>query len=271
MKAPMRKNVAGFLCALVVLSGGSSVAASDRFEGEGAALRLVAEPPDAAGRFRAALLVDLKPGWKTYWLDPGEAGISPSLHFEGAREVLASFPAPHRFDDGFAKSIVYSAPFAVALEGQLDARAAKPGVRATLGLCQDICIPVSAELDADPTGTDETRSAVDAAFAALPEPSTTDRGIVGAALSRNASVLTLTVRPAGALAAGADLFAAPSAGGWAFGPPDVVRIEGDEAHVALPVTAKPRKGADAPFAVETILAGPAGNWRAGSLPVRREP
>ncbi|WP_161992735.1 protein-disulfide reductase DsbD domain-containing protein [Aureimonas leprariae] len=266
----MRKNVAALVTLLGILPLGlpAGAAAGDRFEGEGVRLRLLAERPDAEGHFRGALLVDLKPGWKTYWLDPGEAGIPPDLRFGNAPETVASFPAPHRVDDGFAKSIVYSAPFAVALDGRLEPGTAKPQLKATLGVCQEICIPVAAVLDAEPAASAEVRGAIDAAFAALPRPSTAEAGIVGAELSEDSGTLTVSVRPASA-AAGADLFAA-APNGWAFGPPGAVRSVGDEARITLPVTAKPRKTAAAPFAIEATLAGPAGNWRASGLAVRRQ-
>jgi suppressor for copper-sensitivity B len=39
----------------------------------------------------------VKPGWKTYWRSPGDAGLPPTLDWSGSanlREATLSFPAP---------------------------------------------------------------------------------------------------------------------------------------------------------------------------------
>ena len=38
-------------------------------------MRIVALPPDASGHIRAGLQIEPKPGWITYWREPGESGI----------------------------------------------------------------------------------------------------------------------------------------------------------------------------------------------------
>lgn len=68
---------------------------SARFASEAVALTLVADTPEADGSFRAALSIDLAPGWKTYWLDPGDAGIPPSVDLSGSSNAVVdslSFP-----------------------------------------------------------------------------------------------------------------------------------------------------------------------------------
>ena len=47
--------------------------------------------------------IDLKPGWKTYWRDPGDAGVPPLLDVSASTNIAAAefdFPAPKRHDDG---------------------------------------------------------------------------------------------------------------------------------------------------------------------------
>src|SRR3546814_18929127 len=48
---------------------------------EGGRMRLVALPPDADGTVRGALQIEPKPGWITYWREPGDAGIPPHVTF----------------------------------------------------------------------------------------------------------------------------------------------------------------------------------------------
>lgn len=260
----MPRSTPALVALVATLFAAGQAVATDRFKGEGVTLRLVADRPGTDGGFRAALLVDLDPGWKTYWLDPGEAGIPPELDFSASRGVEAVdafFPAPHRFDDGFAKSMVYSGPFAVALAGRLSPPA-RLDVKVTLGVCRDICIPIAAKLDADFDAPDDGL-AVAAAFAALPKPSTASEGVVGAVLSPDGKTLDVSVSPPG-IAESADVFAVGERG-WFFGMPAPAERTGPTAIFRLPVVARPRKAAGAPFAARAILAGPHGDWSAERL------
>ncbi len=68
------------------------------------------------------LEIDLKPGWKTYWRDPGDAGVPPTLDASASSNIASaelSFPAPQRFDDGFAIWAGYKEP--VGIPGRLHA------------------------------------------------------------------------------------------------------------------------------------------------------
>lgn len=42
-------------------------------------------PPESDGTIKAVLDVDLLPGWKTYWRDPGEAGVPPRWVFPAVK------------------------------------------------------------------------------------------------------------------------------------------------------------------------------------------
>ena len=79
-------------------------ASSDWFEMEGASIRLVtAGRPDAEGRLRGMLDIKLKPGWKTYWRDPGDSGVPPTIDVSANPNITSAafdFPAPQRHDDG---------------------------------------------------------------------------------------------------------------------------------------------------------------------------
>lgn len=119
----------------------SSVLATDEVT-----LRLVAGEPDDEGTVRGALVVDLAPGWKTYWIDPGDAGIPPSVDFsatQGAPAADVSFPAPRRFGGDAVRSNGYTAPMAIAftLEGLDPASPAPVEASVMLGICETICIP----------------------------------------------------------------------------------------------------------------------------------
>ena len=152
-------------------------ASSDWHDAEGAQLRLVFDDiPDAQGMLRGALIIDLLPGWKTYWRDPGEAGVPPSLKTGGssnAGDAVLHFPPPVRFADADSTSTGYKQPVSLAITLPVADPARGVSLKASvfLGVCKETCIPVQAEfeLETNPdAGITETDVAM--AFAALPEP-----------------------------------------------------------------------------------------------------
>jgi DsbC/DsbD-like thiol-disulfide interchange protein len=84
--------------AFAVAMGATPALASstDWFETQGGRIRLVtAGTPDAQGRIKGVLDIALDPGWKTYWRDPGDAGVPPQLDVSGSTniaEAKLSFP-----------------------------------------------------------------------------------------------------------------------------------------------------------------------------------
>ena len=186
---------------------------------EGARLRLVTEDaPQADGSLRAALQIALKPGWKTYWREPGDAGIPPMVKLEtasGARPAAISFPLPRRFKDAYSTWAGYDAPVSLALTLQPFDPADAPHVSAFLGICKEICIPVQADLEVAPGEGEIADDLVAAAFAALPSPAKPGLEVTG--IDDGDGTLTARVDlPDGA--GEASLFLAGGQG-WYFGQP----------------------------------------------------
>jgi len=114
--------------------------------------RLVAEKAGVQRGSSAWLAVelDMKPGWHTYWRNPGDAGLPTTIKWTLPAEVTAGsivWPIPHRF---VSRSIVgFGYPDRVALLTQLHvprAYAAKtlPVSAAVSWLaCEQTCIPGS--------------------------------------------------------------------------------------------------------------------------------
>ncbi|MBE7183564.1 MAG: hypothetical protein INR68_04050 [Methylobacterium mesophilicum] len=149
-------------------------------------MRLVTAGPVAAdGTLRGLLEIDLKPGWKTYWRDPGEAGVPPSLDVAKSENVTGAeigFPAPERHDDGYGPWAGYGASVSLPVTFTL-AEAGKPWrlrADAFLGICQTICVPVQASfsLSSEQRDDAEDEAAVDAAFKTLPSAASPGFGIV---------------------------------------------------------------------------------------------
>jgi DsbC/DsbD-like thiol-disulfide interchange protein len=113
---------------------------------------------------RAGLEIKLDPGWKTYWRDPGDSGLPPTLDFSGSGNVKAVtvlWPAPERFPDGAGgNSIGYLdhviLPLRIAPQD-----AGKPSsLQLKLGydICSNMCVPVESNLalGLDGDGAEET-------------------------------------------------------------------------------------------------------------------
>jgi DsbC/DsbD-like thiol-disulfide interchange protein len=122
----------------------------------------------ADGDHMAALRIRLKPGWHTYWRAPGEAGIPPSFDFAGSRNigrVALHWPAPKVYETGGMTWIGYEDQLILPMEvtpGRADAPIALSAA-VDLGVCEDICIPlsvsVSATLPAEATARDASIAA----------------------------------------------------------------------------------------------------------------
>lgn len=237
-----------------VLAGSSEWA-----EVEGGSVRVVTEGvPDNDGRLRGALDIRLDPGWKTYWRDPGEAGIPPTvtvLQPAGGAEVEIGYPPPERFDDGYSVWAGYDQPVALALTFDLPEGGNTDRLETSvfLGICEVICIPVQAKLGIDLRETSEAaldHSVVEDAFAALPRPASPEFGAALRGLDRERAVIEV-VLPAGS--ADPELFVA-STDDWAFGTPQRAQGDGATAFV-VPVLAAPETLATTEPIHYTLIAG----------------
>ena len=174
--------------ALVTLLAGlpAHASSSDWFETDGARMRLVTTgKPDAEGRLMGILDIDLKPGWKTYWRDPGDAGVPPTIDASANPDIAGAkldFPAPQRHDEGDFKWAGYDYSLALPVTFTLKDPAGAAAIDAAvfLGVCETICVPVQTKLAVDPADDPDNRddaSAVSAAFAAIPPAATPEFGV----------------------------------------------------------------------------------------------
>ena len=140
-------------------------------------MRLVTSgEPDAEGRLLGVLDVQLAPGWKTYWRDPGASGVPPTIDVSTSRNVRSAeleFPAPERHDPGNFSWAGYSRPVSLPVTFQFETPGKPASVDATifLGICETICVPVKASLVLDPTSDPDNPADVTlvaSAHAALP-------------------------------------------------------------------------------------------------------
>ena len=237
------------LCLALALAGGAQAASSGWHHVEGGSIRIVTSgAPDAAGNLRGALEIRLKPGWKTYWLDPGASGVPPTLTAAAGdrdAEVEIGFPSPSRFDDGYALWAGYDRPVSLALTMALpDSEDGPTQLEANvfLGVCETICIPVQATLAFDPRnslGDPADAAVVEAAFAALPGPARRDFSASLAEADEDAIVIA-PVLPQGVRAL--DLFVAGTAS-LSLGTPERTGEGGDGAF-RVPVSLRTGSGSE---------------------------
>lgn len=160
-------------CLSLLVALGHPVAAQSLFEspiqGE-----ILSGWQQADGSRIAAFRLELKPGWKTYWRSPGDAGIPPQIDWRGSRNlgsVGLIWPAPQVYREGGVTTIGYKdvlvLPFSIAPR-----RAGKPvtlKAELDIGVCKDVCIPHRMRLETTLDGAATAPTpAIAAALAARP-------------------------------------------------------------------------------------------------------
>ena len=179
-----------FLIATFALTAASPAlaATSDWAETPGGKVRIVLEETKQKGELRGALQIDLNPGWKTYWRNPGDAGVPPQLNIEGNSSARIDFPTPVNFGAGDEGGIGYTHPVLLPLTFTVKPDEEHLKGHVFLGVCQQICIPVQAQFDFPLTAEDAAqspqtiaaRTIVETAFDRLPAPATAAFGVRGA-------------------------------------------------------------------------------------------
>ena len=243
-RSPLRikARMTARLAAVLVFLFGASVAsaASDRHVEDPAILTLKVDDPEGGDVLRGTLTVDLRPGWKTYWLDPGPSGIPPRIDFsqtKGLSSARIETPLPHRFGEAPARANGFKTrvdfPFEIALA---DGRGKGAPIVADvfMGVCDDICIPIQARLEAVPSKASNTD--VTQAFAALPKLAETSE--VTVVLDHETLEVTRKGDEADELR---DLYVTGPKG-WYFGEPSVDKTRTGMVHFEVPIEEAPREG-----------------------------
>lgn len=250
----MRRTAIALLIATIPASL-AHAASGAWFETEGGRVRLVTTGlPTPEGTLRGALQIDLQDGWKTYWRDPGDAGVPPGITFSeagGVRDVTIGFPAPEHFKDGDATSAGYVGSVTLPLTLELkDGTVAGPlKAEVFLGICQEICIPLKADLTIDPAQNADSifdRATVDSAFGALPEPASEAFRLEEPKVEGD----KLTVSARLPKKAEADLFL--SADGYQFGKP---RLDPATGAFAVKILSKPKEAKPGTKVLYTLRSG----------------
>lgn len=113
--------------------------------------RLLGAGPQSDQSQLAGILVELAPGWKTYWRVPGPGGIPPRFDWSRSRNLKSVsyvWPAPKIIEAygtvtlGFERFMLLP----VILHAHDPARPIEARVDMEFGVCSDMCVPADAQL-----------------------------------------------------------------------------------------------------------------------------
>ncbi|MEM9782952.1 MAG: protein-disulfide reductase DsbD domain-containing protein [Pseudomonadota bacterium] len=128
------------------------------------------------GRRDAGLVMEIKPGWKTYWRAPGEAGVPPRLDWSRSRNlshVAIDWPRPEMFESFGYMTLGYGGRVVLplTLTPEDPARPITLALEADVGVCRDICVfeTVQIERAIAPDDPDKDRTTIGVARLMVPE------------------------------------------------------------------------------------------------------
>ncbi len=211
----------------------------------------------------AGVEIRLDPGWKTYWRDPGDSGVPPTLDFAGSenvKAVTALWPAPERFPDGAGgHSFGYLGHITFPLRVIPNDAARPASVRLKLAypVCANICVPAEANLQLSLTGDGAEEMVIEKAEMRVPR-----RVALGA--GEGLAVLSVRREPGGAHGrvvvevaapegAAVDLFVEGPTPDWSLPLPEQTGSEATMRHFTFELDGLP-PGAHAEGATLTLTA-----------------
>lgn len=231
-------------CLVAAATIDASAAVSSWVASEGGRMRIAALA-DGGDRITAIIEIDPAPGWRTYWRDPGDAGLPPEIDLSGARNLKLlkiSYPTPEIGKDEAGRFLGYHAPVSLVLEFEKPdpAQTSELNAKVLVGLCKDICMPFQSDFrlslgDIGRPQADEFMK-IQMAKAELPEAPSLAFDIIDAKLSADKSFLEATLKTPGD--AMPEIAIAPSRGVLLGGKPELIRKDG-RIHIRYPVRRLP--------------------------------
>ena len=189
------RRIVILLCLILPLP--LAATAADGWPSDVAKIEFITGWKTKTGSQMAALRVRLAPGWKTYWRAPGETGVPPRFSWSGSRNlktVLFHWPSPTVFDLNGTRTIGYENELVLPIEffplkdGEIMVKA-----EFELGLCRDVCLPVTGHLSARLEGIGLANPLISTSLKNRPEgPISANIGRVGCSVEPIADGLRVT-------------------------------------------------------------------------------
>ena len=98
--------------------------------------------------WQTGVLIELAPGWKTYWRMPGDSGVPPEFTWSTSlpAKVEVQYPTPWRHVDKSGEAVGYDSAVLFPVTVTPDkAQGLELKLDLFFGVCKDICIPARAE------------------------------------------------------------------------------------------------------------------------------
>ena len=114
--------------------------------------QLVALDRPDDGHLSLGLRMTLKPGWHTYWRNPGDSGEPPALKLtapDGATAAIRGWPVPERIDVGGIVSYGHEGEVLFVARATLPAGTTRIEAEATWLVCEKVCVPESGKFQLD--------------------------------------------------------------------------------------------------------------------------
>jgi len=113
--------------------------------------RLITGWQNADGTHVVGLGLELSQGWKTYWRSPGDAGFPPEFDFSNSQNIKSVeiiWPAPEQFGSEGFETLGYRgrATLPIKITPIHSGSPITVALDANIGICEDICVPVSVSL-----------------------------------------------------------------------------------------------------------------------------
>lgn len=184
MKAMLR-IAAGAVVVAAALSAPQGRAQSIVSTGEALAqARLLVGERREDGSRDAGLELRVEPGWKTYWRNPGEAGIPPDFDWSRSANlagVEVGWPAPQVFESFGLQAVGYAGTviLPLVLTPEDPGRPIEAVLDLSLGVCRDICVLEETTLDASIAPDAPGPAAMRIAVARAAEPPTAEAAGIG--------------------------------------------------------------------------------------------
>lgn len=217
MKNRLRSGLAGLLAFAAAFPAIAAVTSWSSTEG--GRMRLAALEEMEPGKVTAILEIEPNAGWKTYWRDPGDAGLAPQIDLSAARNlrlIRIAYPAPEIGQDEGGRFVGYHRPVSLVLELEKSdpAEPSKLSANVLVGLCREICLPFQSafELPLDKASQPVSGEfmSIQLAKAQLPEAPSSGFEVVQSGLNADKSLFEATIAVPDASTA--EVAAAPSSG-----------------------------------------------------------
>jgi DsbC/DsbD-like thiol-disulfide interchange protein len=194
--------VSAIVSLMSLLPGGPAEAASSEWAvNEGGRMRLILLPATPDGVRQGALVIEPKPGWITYWKEPGDVGIPPAIKPAAGQSYTVDavdFPVPKVLMNGEMLDVGYDHPVTLPLVLKNAPNETGVTLSAFVGVCQNICIPFQADLVVPPdmggVANPVEAALIASARAQVPPGPSPDFHVIAHQLSADAKQLTVRLK-----------------------------------------------------------------------------